>query len=338
MRCMDRHAALPHVPLVDAGRGGALALFHAAPDAAHAQIDDAEARFTRMGVALANQRSRRWLERADNPLRYEIAAVADAVARPGAHLLNLSYEWGCSAAVAPDPAGQGMRLLRTLDWPFHGLGAGLLAARMEGPAGHWLNLTWAGFAGVLTALAPGRFAVAFNQPPMHARRLAGLGLPMPIDWALNRIVLGRSRDLPPAHLLRQVCDEAETYEEARQRIVSTPLAAPCFVTLAGSRAGQGCVIERTSHDAVVHEAPAAIANHWLSPGRTGHARTGHSRERFAMISAEMEGPGAFAWLRPPVLNPDTRVAAELNPATGMALVQGWEADGPATRPTAIPAA
>ena len=334
---MEHPAQLPAVPLVDAGRGGALALFHAAPDAAHAQIDDAVSRFTRLGVAFADHRSRRWLERADNPLRHEIAAVADAVARPGAHLLNLSYEWGCSAAVAPDPAGPGMRLLRTLDWPFHGLGAGLLAARMEGPAGRWLNLTWAGFAGVLTALAPGRFAVAFNQPPMHARRLAGLGLPMPLDWALNRLVLARSRALPPAHLLRRICDEAGDYEEARARLVAAPLAAPCFVTLAGTGPSQGCVIERTSHDAVVHEAPAAIANHWLSAGRGGHPRTGHSRERLAMIAADMAGPGDFAWLRAPVLNADTRLAAELNAASGLALVQGWEADGPAPRPTRIEA-
>lgn len=329
--------ALPPVPLVDVGRGGALALYRAAPQAAQAQIDDAQARFTRLGVAFADRRSRLWLERAANPLRHEIAAVAEAVGRPGAYLLNLSYEWGCTAAVAPDPAGRGMRMLRTLDWPFHGLGRNLVAARSEGPAGHWLGLTWPGFAGVLTAVARGRFAVAFNQPPMHARRLAGIGMPKLADWALDRLALLRRRSLPPAHLLRLVCDEAADYHEARRRIVETPLAAPCFVTLAGVEAGQGCVIERTPENAVAHEAPAAVANHWLSRRRGGHPRTAHSEERLAMARSAMTGPGGFAWLQAPILNPTTRLAAELNPATGAVLVQGWEADGPATRVTVLQA-
>ncbi len=328
---------LPPVPHVDVRGGGALALYAAAPEAAQAQIDDAQTRFTRLGVALADRLSRRWLERTDNPLRREIAAVADAVGRPGAHLLNLSYEWGCSAAVAPDPFGTGMRLLRTLDWPFAGLGSGLIAARMEGSAGPWLNLTWPGFAGVLTAVARGRFAVAFNQPPMHARRVCGLGLPMPLDWALNRHVVWRSREIPPAHLLRLVCDEAADYDDARRRIVQTPLATSCFVTLAGPNAGEGCVIERTHDAAFVHEAPRAITNHWLTPDRIGHPRTAHSRERLTMIAAMMSGPGQLAWLQEPILNRDTRLAAELNPATGMVQAQGWEAEGPATRPTMLQA-
>ena len=326
---------LPPVPHVDVRGGGALALYAAAPEAAQAQIDDAQTRFTRLGVALADRLSRRWLERTDNPLRREIAAVADAVGRPGAHLLNLSYEWGCSAAVAPDPFGTGMRLLRTLDWPFAGLGSGLIAARMEGSAGPWLNLTWPGFAGVLTAVARGRFAVAFNQPPMHARRVCGLGLPMPLDWLLNRVAMVGVTALPPAHLLRLVCDTAVDYAEAKRRIAQTPLAASCFVTLAGVQPGEGCVIERDPAGAVIHEAPTAIANHWLTPQRSGHPRTRSSPERLALIRETMAGPGGFAWLVEPIRNKDTRVAAELNPATGATLAQGWEKTGPASRPTAL---
>lgn len=286
-------------------------------------------------MRLADARSRRWLEASGNPFVAEIEAVHAEAGRPGAWLLNLSYEWGCSAAVAPDPAGQGMRLLRTLDWPFHGLGAGLMAARHEGPAGRWLNLTWSGFAGVLTALCPGRFAVAFNQTPMRARRLGPLGLPMIADWALNRLALARTSALPPAHLLRLVCDEAPDYDTAKRRIAETPLAASCFVTLAGVSPGEGCVIERMEEGAAVHEAPAAVTNHWLTPDRTGHGRTRNSPERLEAIRDAMHGPGELAWVVPPVLNPETRLAAELNAATGEALVQGWEHHGPATQPTAF---
>jgi len=326
---------LPWVPVVDVAGGGALALVRAAPEAARAQIKDAERRFTRPGVRLADHLSRRWLKASQSPLQGEIAAVAAEVGQPGAFLLNLSYEWGCTAAVGPDPQGTGMRLLRTLDWPFDGLGRGLLGARMEGPAGRWLNLTWSGFAGVLTALCPGRFAVAFNQPPMHARHFGPLALPMPLDWALNRIAMAGRRALPPAHLLRLICDDAPDYASARRRILETAVAAPYFVSLAGIGAGEGCVIEHDGERGIAHEAPAAIANHWLTPHRPGHPRTGHSRERLALIEAEVAQARGLGWLRAPILNDETRLVAELNPAAGLALVQGWEADGPATRPTLI---
>ncbi|MBT5433097.1 MAG: hypothetical protein HOL02_11445 [Rhodospirillaceae bacterium] len=52
---METHQQLPAIPEISAGDGGALALFFAAPDEAHAQIDDACRRFTRAGVALASQ-------------------------------------------------------------------------------------------------------------------------------------------------------------------------------------------------------------------------------------------------------------------------------------------
>lgn len=328
---------LPPVPVFDIARGGALGLTRAAPHAAHAQIDDAERRFTRPGVRLADALSRRWLAASRSTLLPEIADVAKEVGRPGAFLLNLSYEWGCTAAVVPNRDGSGMRLLHTLDWPFDGLGRGLMAARMEGPAGRWLNLTWAGFAGVLTALCPGRFAVAFNQPPMHARRLGPLGMPMPLDWMLNRFAMAGRRAEPPAHLLRRICDEAADYTQARARILETPVAAPYFVSLAGSGPGEGCVIEHDGHRGIVHEAPAAIANHWLSPHRPGHPRTGHSRERLARMVAGMHGADDLSWLEPPILNDETRLAAVLDPAAGQALVQGWEADGPASGPTRIEA-
>lgn len=328
---------LPTVPEFDIASGGALALARAAPQVAQAQIDDAERRFTRLGVHLADALSRRWLAASASTLQAEIADVADEVGRPGAYLLNLSYEWGCTAGVAPDPGGEGMRLLRTLDWPFDGLGRGLLAARMEGPAGRWLNLTWAGFAGVLTALCPGRFALAFNQPPMRARRLGPLGMPMPLDWALNRLAMARRHAEPPAHLLRRICEQAASYDEARARILETPVAAPFFVSLAGPGPAQGCVIEHDGDHGIVHAAPAAIANHWLSPHVPGHPRTGHSRERLAAMMAVMTEASGLSWLQWPVLNAETRVAAVLSPATGGALVQGWEADGPATQPTWVDA-
>ncbi|MBT6204317.1 MAG: hypothetical protein HOI34_11520 [Rhodospirillaceae bacterium] len=217
----------------------------------------------------------------------------------------MSYEWGCTTAVTPDPSGRGMRLLRTLDWPFHGLGRSLIAANMTGPAGDWLNITWPGFAGVLTANCQGRFAVAFNQTPMKARRFLRVTLPMPLDWLLNRREMSRRRALPPAHLLRQVCDEASGYVEAKRRIAETPLAATCFVTLAGTEPGEGCVIERHETDATIHEAPSAIANHWLTPDLTGHARTANSEPRLEQITKVMADAADLDWAHHPIINSHT---------------------------------
>ena len=44
-----------------------------------------------------------------------------------------------------DPTAPGMRLLRTLDWPFHGLGRNLVVARQTGPAGEFLQPDMARF-------------------------------------------------------------------------------------------------------------------------------------------------------------------------------------------------
>ena len=50
----------------------------------------------------------------------------------GGWFMNMSYEWGCTTGVAAEPGGQGMRLLRTLDWPFHGMGREVVVAVTNG--------------------------------------------------------------------------------------------------------------------------------------------------------------------------------------------------------------
>jgi hypothetical protein len=220
-----------------------------------------------------------------------------------------------------------MRMLRTLDWPFHGVGRHVLVARQKGPAGSFLNVTWPGFVGVITAVAPGRFALAINQAPLVRQGY----LPLALDWLVNRVRVFRSRHLPPAHLARQVMETCRTYEEAKERLETEPLALPAFFTLAGTGAGEGCVIERTERRAWIHPAPAAVANHWLSQGLKGRPRGIDSRRRHRLMNGLSRLPcTAFDWMIPPIQNKDTRLAMVANPATGRILVQGWEADGAAT--------
>src|SRR6478672_4270758 len=110
---------------------------------------------------------KRWMRRTGSAYVDEIETVATALKRPGIWLLHGAYLFGCTALA--DETAEGPRLRRTLDWPFPGLGRLVEVARSRGPAGDYLNVTWPGFVGVLTAVARGRFAASINQAPMRQR-------------------------------------------------------------------------------------------------------------------------------------------------------------------------
>lgn len=326
---------LSDMPVVTIGRDGPLALLDEHGEGMQALLGAARAAYGGLFIRFADGVSRRWLARTANPHAREIAAVGERLGRPGAHFLNLSYEWGCTSAVAADPAGPGLRLIRTLDWPLAGLGRHAVIARCRGDAGPYDSVTWPGYSGVLTASAPGRFAAAINQAPMHRR-----GLPLAVDWTLNRFRQWRETGLPPAHLLRAVFETCASYAEARDRLEREPICLPAIFALAGTRPGEGCVIERRERAAIVHEAPACIANHWLSDRRAGQTRRSNSEGRLRAMAGcheEAADEPRFSWLVPPILNDTTRLAVSANPARGVLHVQGLEAEGAVTRRTTIAA-
>jgi hypothetical protein len=318
---------MPAIPVVDLGTGDLRELVRRL----RPQMDDLVAvgrrQFTRGGIVFADGMARRWLVRAANPYLPQIDGVARELGMRGAYALNLSYEWACTTGVAPDPCGTGPRMLRVLDWAMEGLGRHLVVVRHESAAGPWLNVTWPGLAGVFTGLAPGRFAAAINQTPL--RRSIGI---FAADWLVQRARVWTSRALPPAHLLRQVFETCASYAEARQALSTVPICLPAFFTLSGVRPHEGCVIERTESDAEIHDAPVAVANDWISRRfAAGTPRGQDSAGRRATLEACLAGAEDLEWLVPPVANTYTRVVAMANAATGALTVQGWEADGPATR-------
>jgi hypothetical protein len=320
------------IPVFEVGGGGADALGQAAPERFALIVAAAEAHYGRLGLAAGDALSRRWLERSRNPYLAEIDAVAAHLGRAGAHLLNLSYEWTCTSGVAADPSGRGNRMLRTLDWPLSGLGRAVVVARQAGSAGDYLNVTWPGFAGVVTAMAKGRFAAALNQPPMQR-----LTPSWRLDWAILRARVFARAALPPAHLLRRVFDTCASYAEARAMLAETPLCLPAIFTLSGTDPDQGCVIERTETQAHVRESPACAANHWQSFYLPGRARGADSEKRARTLhNIQRRAPDGFAWVVPPILNPTTRIAVVANARRGTLWVQGFEADGPATAPLTLP--
>ncbi len=314
------------IPLLDIGREGPIALAESAAERLALLVAGARRHYGNVTLRLGDRATHQWLLRNGNPYRHEIAAIAARFPMPGAIVLNLSYEWSCTAGVGPDPAGHGMRMLRTLDWPLKGLGASLVVARYETEAGDYYSATWPGFVGVLTAMAPGRFCAAINQPP--ARRISGRCW---FDWAIHRRGVWRQSALPPSHLLRAVFDECRTYAEAKARLIETPLCIPAFFTLAGAD-GEGCVIERQETRAAVHEAPMSISNHWLSLPISGyHDRGTDSVGRRALMEACRDtAPDDFSWVVPPILNTRTHASIIANADRPQLLVQGWEGAQPVT--------
>jgi hypothetical protein len=331
---------LVRIPLVDVRDGGPLR--HASEGAARARaLRDACLSFfpraVRPFVPLLDHFARRWFERSASPYVEEIAAIAKALGFPGIWFLNASYQWGCTT-LAREEGGK-VWLVRTLDWPFPGLGRHAEVAHLRGPAGSFLSITWPGYVGALTVSAPGRFAAALNQAPMRRRsRARALRL---YDCAENVVYAYRNvRHMPPDQLLRRACETCRSFEEARTLLETTPVSRPAIFTLAGIEKGQRCVIERTEEAFSTHDHDTCVANDWLASREGWEARVGgrliltctfaeaaeNSRARREALAAWRGDPerGDFEWVKPPILNPFTRLAAVMCPATGLLRAVGYE--------------
>jgi hypothetical protein len=279
--------------------------------------------------------TRRWLTRSRSPYVAEIAAIAGALNFPGIWFLNGSYQWGCTSIARDHDLPW---LVRTLDWPFPGLGRHVEVARMAGPAGDFYSVTWPGFVGALTAMAPNRFGAAINQAPLW-RRTQHPWL-RPYDIAANAVRTWSVQNIPPDQLLRQVFETCASYEEARAALESTPIARPVIYTLIGCTLGERCVIERTEEGYSTRTENTGAANDWLEPRKPWEGRVGGDRlfrsnyaeagensclRREALAAWSQSFGNGFDWVVPPVLNPLTRIAAELCPAQSVLRVVGYEA-------------
>lgn len=318
---------LPAIPVYDLAPNLSTASLAADPARAAALLDAAAGPAPELLLRLADRISRRWLVRSANPYLPEIDEVARRLGRAGGHFFNVHYEWGCTTGVKPGANGGHPRLVRVLDWRTPGLGRYVMAARIQRRNGPWVPLTWPGFAGVLQAMAPGRFAAAINQAPMTTP----IGI-LPADWAVNRATVWRNGYLPPAHLLRRVFEEAPSYQVALAMLSDTPVSAPAIFTLAGTVPGEGAIIERREREACLHTGDSCTANAWQSTAWAGRARGKLNAERLAMLrglAGEIDDD--FRWLRAPVLNDTTRLAMVADARSGWMIARGYEAGEAATQ-------
>src|SRR5262249_36872518 len=205
-------------------------------------------------------------------------------------------------------------------------GGGLRQRHLAGPGrrAHGGRRRRPAAVGVLTGVAPGRFAAAINQAPMYRRTRGWPGLAL--DFALNAVATFRlSRHWPAAHLLRHVFDTCATFDDAVRVLSTAPIAKPVLFSLSGTQRGEACLIERTQSDAVVWRGTTTIANDWHPSGARwpGHwmARSACPRgtddsERRRQCLENHVPHEAFDWVRPPVRNAFTRLAVEASAATG----------------------
>jgi hypothetical protein len=336
---------LSDIPVVDIRKGGPLA--HARQNAREARAlrDACLGFFPRPAlplVPLLDRASRHWLARSRSPYMAELQKLTAELDYSGVWLLNAAYQWACTA-LAREEGGK-LWLLRTLDWPFHGLGRYTAVAHMAGRCGDFYSVTWPGYVGVLTAMAPSRFAACINQAPMR-RRTTHQWL-RPLDFAANLVTIWRSKNvMPPDQLLRLVFETCPDYAAARRLLETTPVSRPVIYTLIGCAPDERCVIERTETGFVSREEETSTANDWVParPGWEGRIGTrrfltssfadaaGYSRARRDSLKdwqESLSAPG-FGWVREPVLNPYTRLAVAMCPASGLLRVVGYDrsADG-----------
>jgi hypothetical protein len=333
-------AQLSTIAVIDVRDGGAVRHAHERAAGARALRDACLAWFPALAVPLVpmmDRLARRWLMRSRSPYVADIEAIASTLGFPGIWLLNGSYQWGCTALARQE--GGAPWLARTLDWPFPGLGRHAEVAHMRGSAGEYFSVTWPGYVGVLTAMAPGRFAASINQAPLWRRtqhpRLRVL------DIAANATNTWRNiRHVPPDQLLRAVFEDCKSFAEARRRLETTPIARPVIYTLAGVRSDEQCVIERTEEGFSTRTTATCAANDWLESLAGWEGRVGAdvvmtcSREDAGAASRRRRdalagwpgtfGTDSFGWVAPPVLNRFTRLAIEMCAADGTLRVAGYE--------------
>jgi hypothetical protein len=153
--------------------------------------------------------------------------------------LNMVYDAQarCTAVLCHDEEGTAPLHVRTLDWP-----AGFLrkhtirVALTRGGTVVAHAVTWPGFVGVLTGVAPGRFSISMN-----ARQTTPSLLPL----AVNVLAAATGRCWVAGALIRHVLETAATYDEAVALLSTEWLVGPLYFTVAGTRPNEGVLLTRS---------------------------------------------------------------------------------------------
>jgi len=204
--------------------------------------------------------------------RGEIASIARLVGRREADVLlcNLYYEAfrqliGCTAFACDGP--EGPIHARNLDWwtddQMLARLTCIVRARGGRSVGPYQIVSWPGFVGAFSGLAPGRFAISLNAVISSERP---------------------SLAAPVVLLIRDVLERCVDFREAVSVLERTPIAADCLLLVTGTRNGEMAVIERTSTRAAIRGPEGgfvAVTNDYRSLTGVGDGRVGSQLQETA---------------------------------------------------------
>jgi hypothetical protein len=235
---------------------------------ASARVAEVEALADDLGVARA--------ELLFANLAYDVAAAAP---------LRMAMPLGCSTFVSA-AGGAAPLHARNLDWHFPGtlLREHPMVFRVRGaPAGPYVAVGWPGLTGALTAVAPGRFSVSVNFVKARGDGFGRL---------LARAAAGAT---PVAWAVRDALERASDFRAAVASLRDARLLAPVLLTVAGVRAGEACVLERTVRSAGVRLAAGSteagdvcVTNHYACAelrGRSVDYDAGDTLVRLGAVTA-----------------------------------------------------
>jgi len=130
------------------------------------------------------------------------------------------------------------------------------------------------------------------------------------------------------------------FRASKRTIGTVPVARPAIYILVGCAAGERCVIERHRGGGRDPLRRYCGGNDWLHPKSPWEARIGGELGLVATAAEAAENSrlrrdalagwrgrlthDSFGWVTPPVLNPFTRIAVEMCPATVTLRVVGYE--------------
>lgn len=153
---------------------------------------------------------------------------------------------GCTAFAGDTPDGP--LHARNLDWWTENrlLNETSLACRFIGaPAGEFVSIAWPGYIGVLSGMAPGRFAITLNA--VLSEEPAQIALPISLQ-------------------IRKVFEEARDFDEAVSHLSEAVIPTDCLLLVSGIKPGEIVVIERTPTRHAIRrpeEGRIAVANDYL---------------------------------------------------------------------------
>jgi len=200
----------------------------------------------------------------DGEYRAEINAVSMAIDRSYLTVLlgNVYYDalklvmgsgtsgFACSAYAVDTPNGPVHA--PNLDWwtdDNRVLSTGSRIIEFTGaPAGNFKIIGWPGYLGGLSAIAPGRFSITLNTVTSED----------PFQMAA-----------PISFVIRDALQTASTFAEAVERFSTTPLMCDCLMLVAGVKAGEMVVVERSPSRSAGRQAVdvfIAVTNHYRHLG------------------------------------------------------------------------